>query len=253
MTGLGSSARKLLLTAIAITAIARPSHAQHAGDGFLFHPPAGTLGFRGGFAYAMANSDVFSFVTNQLTVDRFDFSSPTFGANIAIRLSSSTDILFDASYANSSHRSEFRDWVDQNDLPIEQTSSLRRIPITLGLRRYITSRGRSIGQFAWVPARRALYLGVGGGMMEYKFDQIGDFIDFSTLNVFHDEFVSQAWTPVAHAAAGLDVAFGGGFSMVNIEARYTWARGPMGPDYVGFNRIDLSGLALTAGLTFRLY
>ena len=252
MTGHRWAGRALLFAATAITAIALPSHAQRAGDGFLFHAPAGTWTFRGGFAHANANSDVFAFVTDQLTVDRSDFSSPTFGTSFAIRLSGRNDIVLDASYSNASKSSEFRHWVDQNNLPIQQTTSLRRIPVTLGFRHYITSRGRSIGQFAWIPARRALYVGVGGGMMEYKFSQLGDFIDFKTLNVFHDEFVSQAWTPVAHAAAGLDIALGS-FTMLTTEGRYTWAKAPMSADFVDFHHIDLSGPSLTAGLTFRLY
>ena len=252
MTGLRLAGRALLVTATAITAIAQPSHAQRAGDGFLFHPPVGSWTFRGGFAYATANSDVFTFVTDQLTVDRFDFSSPTFGTSLAIRVSARNDLVLDVGYSNVSQSSEFRDWVDQNNRPIEQTTSLRRIPITLGLRRYITPRGRAIGEFAWIPARRALYVSVGGGMMEYKFHQAGDFIDFKTLYVAHDEFDSQAWTPVAHAAAGLDLALST-FALLTTEARYTWAQGPMSTDFDGFNRIDLSGLSLTAGLTFRLY
>ena len=72
-----------------------------------------------------------------------------------------------------------------------------------------------------------------------------------TLNVFPDEFESKAWTPVLHALAGVDLGLAR-FLMVNGEARYTWARGPMGRDYVGFHRIDLSGLSLTAGLSLRL-
>jgi len=119
------------------------------------------------------------------------------------------------------------------------------------LRHYLTSRGRSIGRFAWIPARRALYLGVGAGMMEYKFSQTGDFIDFETLNVFSDEYISQDWAPTAHANAGLDIALGR-MSMLNLEARYTWAQSPMGSDFQGFNQIDLSGLAVTAGLSLRL-
>src|SRR5439155_459475 len=81
--------------------------------------------------------------------------------------------------------------------------------------------------------------------------QIGDFVDFQTLNVFPDEFESKTWTPVLHALAGLDLGLGR-FLLLNGEARYTWARGPMGRDYVGFKRIDLSGLAVTAGLSLRL-
>ena len=241
-----------LLTASAITLIAPPSPAQRAGDGFLFHVPIGTWGVRGGINLASGNSDVFAFVTDQLTLDRSDFNAPALGSNIAIRLSGSTDLVLDVSYSTVSHGSEFRHWVDQNDQPIEQTTSLRRIPVTLGVRHYVTSRGRSVGQFAWIPARRSLYVGLGGGMMEYKFHQVGDFIDFKTLNVFHDEFTSQDWTAVAQANAGLDLALGD-FVLLNTEARYSWAKAPMSSDYVGFNHIDLSGLSVTAGLSFRLY
>jgi hypothetical protein len=241
-----------LLTACAITMIAPPSHAQRAGDGFLFHAPIGTWGVRGGINLASANSDVFAFVTDQLTLDRSDFNAPAVGSNIAIRLSGSNDLVLDVSYSTVSHGSEFRRWVDQNDQPIEQTTSLRRIPVTLGFRHYLTSRGRSVGQFAWIPARRSLYVGVGGGLMEYKFHLVGDFIDFTTLNVFHDEFISQDWTAVAQANAGLDLALGD-FVLLNTEARYSWAKAPMSSDYVDFNRIDLSGLSVTAGFSFRLY
>jgi len=252
MTGRCWAGRALLLTAITITAIALPSHAQRAGDGFLFGPPSGTWTFRGGFAHATANSDVFSLVTDQLTVDRSDFSSPMFGTSLGIRLSARNELMFDVSYAGMSQSSEFRDWVDQNDRPIQQTTSLRRIPITFGLRHYLTAPGRAIGQFAWIPARRSLYIAAGAGMMEYKFRQVGDFVDFATLNVFPDEFVSQGWTPVAHAAAGLDIAMGS-FTMVNIEARYMWAKAPMGADFHDFDHMDLSGPSVTGGLTFRLF
>lgn len=241
-----------MLTACAITMIAPPSYAQRAGDGFLFHVPIGTWGVRGGVNLASANSDVFAFVTDQLTLDRSDFNAPAVGTNIAIRLSGANDIVLDVGYSTVSRGSEFRHWVDQNDQPIEQTTSLRRIPITLGLRHYVTSRGRSVGQFAWIPARRSLYVGLGAGMMEYKFHQVGDFIDFTTLNVFHDEFTSQDWTAVAQANAGLDLALGD-FVLLNTEARYSWAKAPMSSDYVGFNRIDLSGVSVTAGFSFRLY
>ena len=232
--------------------IAPPSYAQRAGDGFLFHVPIGTWGVRGGINLASANSDVFAFVTDQLTLDRSDFNAPAVGTNIAIRLSGANDIVLDVGYSTVSRGSEFRHWVDQNDQPIEQTTSLRRIPITLGFRHYVTSRGRSVGQFAWIPARRSLYVGLGAGLMEYKFHQVGDFIDFTTLNVFHDEFTSQDWTAVAQANAGLDLALGD-FVLLNTEARYSWAKAPMSSDYVGFNRIDLSGVSVTAGFSFRLY
>ncbi len=239
-----------LLAATAIAAVTRPSLAQSAGDGFLFHVPGGSWGVYGGFDHAIASSDVFSFVTKQLTLNRSDFSSAKFGSNIAIRLSPSNDIVFDVSYASVSQRSEFRDWVDQNNRPIEQTTSLRRIPITLSVKHYLAPRGRSIGRFAWIPAARAAYVGAGAGLMEYRFDQVGDFVNFQTLNISPDEFESKAWTPVLHAFAGVDLAISR-LIVLTGEARYTWAKGPMGSDFYRFNRIDLSGISVTAGFSLR--
>ena len=241
----------LLLAATAVAAVVRPSFAQNAGDGFLFQAPIGSWGLHGGFDRANAGGDVFSFVTNQLTLNRADFSSATFGGNVAIRVSRTNDIVFDLTYASVAHRSEFRDWVDQNDQPIEQTTSLRRLPITASIKHYITPRGRSIGRFAWVPAARATYVGVGAGMMWYSFRQVGDFVDFQTLNVFPDAFESSAWTPVVHALAGVDFTLGRYFFLTG-ETRYTWAKGPMGRDFVGFKNIDLSGLSVTAGFSLIL-
>src|SRR6266516_2650180 len=116
----------LLLTATAVATIPRPSLAQSAGDGFLFHVPVATWTVRGGFDHAFASGDIFNFVTKQLTIDRSDFSSATFGTNVAVRVSPANDLVFDVGFSNVSRNSEFRRWVDQNNQPILQTTSLRK-------------------------------------------------------------------------------------------------------------------------------
>lgn len=252
MTGVRSLERALLFAIIAITAIATPSRAQKAGDGFLFQPPSGSWTFRTGIAVPTTNSDVFGQITDQLTLDRLDFSSATFGTSLAISYSERNDIVVDVSYSNVQRASEFRHWVDNNEQPIQQSTSLRRIPVTIGVRHYLTARGRSLGRYAWIPAARSLYVGVGVGMMEYKFYQQGDFVDYETLNVFPDQYESQSWTPVAQGALGLDMNLGS-FTMLNLEARYTWATAAMSVDFENFDRIDLSGVSVTAGLAFRIF
>jgi hypothetical protein len=241
-----------LLLAATTVAVARPSHAQSEGDGFLFHTPIIALGLHGGWDHAMAGGDVFAFVTKELTLSRSDFTAGTLGGNLAVRLSPVTDIVFDLSYASVARRSEFQHWVDQDALPIEQTTSLLRLPITVSIKRYLAPRGRTISRFAWIPAARTTYVGFGAGMMRYTFRQVGDFVDFQTLNVFPDAFESTGWTPVLHGLAGIDISLNRYF-VLSAEGRYTWAKGPVGRDYVGFNHIDLSGLAMTAGLSVRLY
>jgi hypothetical protein len=232
-------------------AIAQPAFAQGTGDGFLFRRPSATFAIRGGYDRAVAGSDVFSFVTERLTLGRGAFSSLTVATDLSARLSDHADLVFGASYSGSRSRSEFRDWVDQDNLPIEQTTSFDRFPLTVSLKYFPAQRGRSLGSLAWVPARYAPYVGLGAGAMWYRFRQEGDFVDFETLDVFRDKFDSSGWTMAAHGLAGVEVALGPRFFLVG-EGRYTWARSTLRQGWVGFDRIDLSGFSVTAGIAFRM-
>jgi hypothetical protein len=242
--------RGALLAALGALAAPSTASAQRSGDGFLFGQPAGTFTLRGGFDRASAGSDVFSQAIDQLTLGRNDFSALSVGADLAFRLAPRLDVAFGAAYSGSEAPSEFRDFVDQDDLPIEQSTTLRRVPLTASLKAYLAPRGRSIGRFAWVPSKIAPYVGGGGGAMWYRFQQQGDFVDFETNEIFPDELESSGWTPTGHALAGIDVSLGPRFLLTG-EGRYTWARASLGNDFVGFDRIDLSGFALTAGVAVR--
>lgn len=88
--------------------------------------------------------------------------------------------------------------------------------------------------------------------MMYSFEQEGEFVDSESenLDIFRDRLTSDGWTPTAHGLAGVDVALSPRWG-VTTEARYSWARGEMGGDYLNFGRIDLSGLSATMGLHVR--
>jgi hypothetical protein len=86
--------------------------------------------------------------------------------------------------------------------------------------------------------------------MWYQFQQHGDFIDFTTYEVFPDTFLSDGWTPTLHAFAGTDVSLNQRFAVV-FEGRYEWARKDLSADFAHFEPIDLSGFALTAGFVVR--
>jgi hypothetical protein len=237
--------------ACALVLAGRPALAQGAsGDGYLFRRPVGSLTLRGGFDRALAGSDVFSFATKRLTLSRGDFTAPSLGLDLAFGIGSRVDLALGASYASTSAPSEFRDFVDQDDRPIEQTTMLRRVPITATLKAYLAPRGQSIGRYAWVPARYAPYVAVGGGAMWSRFRQAGDFIDFDTNDVLPGVLTSTQWTPTAHGGAGVDYSLSHRFAL-NGEARYSWARADLSEDFVDFEPIDLSGVSATVGLSVR--
>ena len=226
------------------------ARAQRTGDGFLFGQPKGSFGVRAGFALPDAGSDIYSFLTDELTLTKASFGAFSLAGDLSVRVASRLDIVLSAGWSGSNAPSEMRHWLGPNDVPIAQTTSLQRVPLTASVKWYVTPPGRSVGRFAWVPARYALFVGAGGGAMYYRLHQSGDFVNFVDTTIFSDVFDASGWTATAHVFAGVDVALGPSL-VLSGEARYALAKGSLGADFSGFDRIDLSGFSLTAGVALR--
>jgi outer membrane protein W len=240
----------VLASAIAsMLAVALPARAQGSGDGFRFQRPSGSWSLRGGFAMPSANSDIFSYTTSNLTVNRGDFGAVDYGADLAFTVAPRLDLVFDVSYSGMSKGSEYRNYVDNNQQPIQQTTGFQRTPLTVNARYYLTDRGRQIGHYAWIPNRIVPYVGAGVGAMYYDFDQKGDFIDNSTLAVNPDELHSRGWAPMAQGLAGVEWSLSPGWAF-KTEARYLMASTNSSGDYSGY-RIDLSGFTSSVGFIVR--
>jgi hypothetical protein len=242
----GTAARAL----IALVTIAAAAPAQSGGRGFLFAAPTGSFTLRGGYALATAASDFFDFTTDELTLNRRDFSSPAFDAELAARFAPRTEFVLWLSYAGVRRPSEYRHFIDNNDQPIEQETDFRRVPITAGIRQYLVSPGRSVGTLAWIPSRAAPYVSAGGGLMWYRFRQSGDFVEKPSLDVFRSTFESGGWTWAAHAALGLDYSLGTHLALTG-ETRYLLSKAQLSGDFFGYAPLDLSGLSTMAGFMVR--
>jgi outer membrane protein W len=234
----------------ALATLPAVASAQDNGNGFLFGAPAGAFTLRGGWAMPRAKSDLFTFTTQNLTLNRSDFSSPDLEADFSFRITPRTEIVISSGLSGINRESEFRNFVDNDTNPINQATTFRRVPVTVSIKRYLTSPGRSIGRFAWVPAKFAPYVGVGAGGMYYRFRQAGDFIDFSNSNIFSSIYESDGWTHTEHVLAGVDYSLGPRFAL-NTEARYMFASAKLSNDFSGFERLDLSGLSTTIGFAIR--
>ena len=242
----------LALVTAALLVGAGTSSAQSAGDGFLFHSPDVTVSLRAGYSRADAGSDVFDDVTSNLTLNRRDFSSLTVGGDVAFHVAERVDLVLSGGYSRSNHKSEFRNFVDNNDLPIEQTTTFERLPVTANVRLNLSQPGRTVGSLAWIPNRIVPYVGAGAGAMRYRFQQDGDFVDFNTNRVFSSVLDSEGWALVGQAMAGVDYNFSPRFGL-SLDARYQYAKGELDPSrYKGYEKLDLSGTSATIGLSFRL-
>ncbi len=237
----------------AAVAAALPLAAQGAptrSPDYVVGVPRARLAVRTGADLPRQRSDIYTFSRSQYTLDRRDLLAVPLAAELGIRLGGRLELVVGAGTAARSADTEYRDFLGTDDLPIAQATSLRRTPLTLGARFDLVPAGRAIGSLAWVPRRVVPWVGAGGGVMNWRFRQSGDFIDFADNGVFEATFTDGGWAPAAYGAAGVDVGLGLRTSLL-FDARYTWSRATLAGDFEDFAPIDLSGIALSAGLGIR--
>jgi hypothetical protein len=237
--GAGALAASLLTAA--------PAMAQ---DGYLFGMPRVSLTLRAGAAQPAANDELFQFFTERLTLEPSDFRAATFGADLGVRILPRVDVMLSAGVSQSTDHSWFRDFTEDNDQEIRQTTELTRVPVTAGLKLHLLPRGRSLSRYAFIPSRVSPYVGGGIGAMFYTLEQYGDFVDEETLEIWTDSFEEDGAAFTANAFAGGDFWLGKRVA-INVEGRYNWAQADLNYDFADFENVDLRGWQLTAGVTLR--
>ena len=151
----------------------RRSAAAHqpgsTGGRFPLQPAARAAERAGRGLMPSENSDLFEFVQDQLTIDSGDFNSPSFAIDLGYALTPRLDIVGGFDLARQSVDSEYRDFVDNNLLPIEQQSTLRQNSFTghpplragaAGARRRPLRLGADAGPAVCGRGRRHRVLGV---------------------------------------------------------------------------------------------
>lgn len=225
---------------------------QGSGQGFLFRPPPGSMTVYGGLAAPFASGGVHQLATTELTLDRGDFRSGSVGFELALSASPRVDVVFNMERARTSRRSEYRDWVDNNDQPIEQVTKFERMPLVLSARYYLTERGRRVGSVAWIPARLVPFVSAGVGTVRYTYEQNGDFVDEQTLDVFSARLTSRDWVAALQGGAGLQWSVSPRLLLTG-DLRYLHASGSgdePSQEFAGY-RVNLSGVSSMVGLTLR--
>lgn len=225
--------------------------AAQQGRGYLFGEPRVSLTLFGGFAQPGAAGDLWAFTFDELTLGRGDLASLERGGDLAVWVSPRLDLVLSYAVSDARSRSEVRDWVDENGGPIRQTTRFTRRPLGLSARYYFRDRGRSLGSYAWVPARVVPFASLGFGRMAYAMDQAGEFVDSETNEIFTDRYRADGRASFAQAGLGASFTLTPTVVLTG-EARYVRARGDGAPSFTGFDRLDLSGLSTSLGLTLRL-
>jgi hypothetical protein len=225
------------------------AQAPRRSPDFLFGRPDGSVAVRGSWIFSRGGSDWYDFVTDELTIDDSAFNAPAVTFEVGFLVTPRLDIVAGLDISGSSTSSEYRDYVDNNRLPITQSTELDGTTITGGVKYALIPRGREVGNVAWVPSTVVPYVGAGAGAHWYELTQQGDFVDFVDLSIFTDVFRSSGWSPSAHVFGGADIKLLRRLYLT-VEARYQWTAGKLGADWIDFDPIDLSGLQIGTGINF---
>src|SRR5436190_23904538 len=99
-------------TFLFLLAVAAPCSAQNAQNAdFLFGKPHGTVAIRSGRMMARAGSDLFTFVQDQLTVNRKDFNAPAVGFDLDMAITPRATAVAGFDFSRSRTNSEYRHFV----------------------------------------------------------------------------------------------------------------------------------------------
>jgi hypothetical protein len=175
-----------------------------------------------------------------LTFDFKDFNGATIGGEWLVALGEYAEAGAGISFYRRTVPSVYTNYVNANGSEVDQDLRLRTIPIDLTLR-LVPLGQRSPFQ---------PYIGAGLGIVNWRYSEFGDFIDFSDpgRSIFPDEFVADGTSTGPVVLGGVRYADGG--LSVGGEIRYRKAEGEVGSDFAG-SKIDLGGWTYQATIGFR--
>lgn len=136
----------------------------------------------------------------------------------------------------------YRDYTNPNNSEVASKFKLRRAPLT-GVIRLMPFGNSSSFQ---------PYIGGGIGVVNWRYSEFGDFIDFNDHNnVYHARYTADGNKVGPVVLAGFRAPVGGDVWAITLEGRYMRAEGDLNTnDFLG-SKIDLGGTSLRIGVLLR--
>jgi hypothetical protein len=189
---------------------------------------------------ARVEGDVITTNSTFLAFDVDDFNAASIGGEWLVPLGEYLEAGAGISFSRRTVPSVYQDFVDIDGTEIEQDLRLRLVPLAF------TVRVLPLGQ------RNALqpYFGAGLGLINWRYSEFGEFIDFGNNNqIFDDQYVADGNETGPIVLGGL--RFGGETLSVGGEIRYQSAEAELDERFAG-PRLDLGGWTynFTIGVRF---
>jgi hypothetical protein len=169
-----------------------------------------------------------------------DFNSVSVGGEWLAGVGRFVEVGLGVGYYGQTVPSVYEDFVDSDGSEIEQELKLRIVPFTATVR--LLPFG-SDGPFQ-------PYVGGGLGLFNWRYSEIGEFVDPSDLSIFNERFIASGTDAGPVLLGGIRFPIG---DQANIggEIRYQRARGSLDEDDFLGDTIDLGGYTYQAVLHLR--
>ncbi len=136
----------------------------------------------------------------------------------------------------------YRDYTNPNGSEVQSKFKLRMAPLTAVVRVMPFGNSRTFQP----------YIGGGIAVINWRYSEVGDFIDFNDKNnVYRARYTMEGNTAAPVILAGFRAPIGGDVWAITLEGRYIRAEGDLNTnDFLG-SKIDMGGTALRFGVLLR--
>jgi Outer membrane protein beta-barrel domain len=170
------------------------------------------------------------------------FRGGNFGGEYLIGFGDWVEAGVSVMWYQKSINSQYRDFTLPGDVEIMQRFKLNIVPVTASARWFPTGRTTPV----------QAYVGAGINFYKWKYNETGDFIDFTNPNanplpVFNDTFEDDGTAVGPVVLGGLRIPFSHNHFLVGAEFRYGWGTADLDPslNFSG-NKLDLGGASAAA-------
>jgi hypothetical protein len=200
----------------------------------------GWFGMRG--EDARASEDVLLANLDFLAFDIKDFNTGTIGGEWLVGVGEYLEAGVGVGYQRRTVPSVYRDFTFDDGLEIFQQMRLRVVPVT-GTVRFLP-----LGRNAGVQP----YVGGGVSLLNWRYSEFGEFVDFTDDSIFNARYVASGNTVGPIILAGLRAPVGDVW-LVGGELRYQRGEGDTDAASTGLlaDKIDLGGWSANFGFHFR--
>jgi hypothetical protein len=172
-----------------------------------------------------------------------DFNNGTVSADWVVGLGDYLEATAGIGIYQETTPSVYEFLTNDNGSEIEQELKLRIMPITLTARFIPTTR----------LAKVQPYIGVGVAFLNWRYSEIGDFVDTADNSIFRASYEADGWETVPVVLGGVKFPLGTDKFLLGGEVR--WQTGdaelPTGPEGFISDRIDLGGFTWSGLLQVR--